>query len=255
MNPLFTGLLFGIAGSLHCIGMCGPIVLAIPPGTSGRVQLIVRKIIYNFGRIITYSVIGVIFGLLGQNLNLFGFQQTASIIAGVIILVAIFIQYLIPGLSKKISFVPILVMRVQELLRKFLKKESIFASLLLGIVNGFLPCGFVYMAMAAALAYGSIINSSLFMAGFGLGTFPAMFLASILPTLLSVRKRISIQRYIPAFSVVLAILFILRGLNLGIPFLSPKMNSPQKKPVASPVMQNQPDSTRHKTEIDCCGGE
>jgi sulfite exporter TauE/SafE len=104
-----------------------------------------------------------------------------------------------------------------------LQRSSLVALFLLGLVNGLLPCGLVYMALAAAITTGTMVQGVMFMAGFGLGTVPVMLTIALLGKQLQggLRKRLS--AFLPAFSVVIAVLILLRGLNLGIPYVSPKV--------------------------------
>ena len=86
---LWSAFLIGLFGSFHCIGMCGPIALALPVSQNNKVGLVLGRVLYNVGRAITYSAIGLVFGLLGQSLSLAGFQQSVSIVAGVLILLMV----------------------------------------------------------------------------------------------------------------------------------------------------------------------
>jgi sulfite exporter TauE/SafE len=92
-------------------------------------------------------------------------------------------------------------------------------------LNGLLPCGLVYVAIAGAISSGDAISGMLFMILFGLGTFPAMFAATIFGRFINLNIRKKINQAIPALAVVLAVLFILRGLSLGIPYISPKISA------------------------------
>jgi len=75
---IFAGFVMGIVGSFHCIGMCGPIALALPVG-SGKYKSLLQKLLYNFGRVITYMIMGGFLGLIGQKIELFGFQRYFSL--------------------------------------------------------------------------------------------------------------------------------------------------------------------------------
>ena len=96
--------------------------------------------------------------------------------------------------------------------------QSVF---FIGLVNGLLPCGLVYMALAGAVATTSVVKSSLFMAAFGLGTLPLMWGVSFFGSFINVQTRVIIRRAYPYLMVGMAFLLILRGLGLDIPFLSP----------------------------------
>jgi uncharacterized protein len=211
--------LLGFLGSLHCIGMCGPIVLALPvSGSKG----IIKRILYNSGRVVTYSVMGLGAGFIGSRFFMAGFQQDISIIFG-----ASIILYVITPASLKAKVsgshaVSSIYIPVKRSLGKLFTRKSSSSFLFIGLLNGLLPCGFVYMALAASVVTGSALNGALAMALFGIGTVPALFAFSLAAKLFTLNIRNRIKRYMPALAVVLGIIFILRGLNLGIPYVSPK---------------------------------
>ena len=228
---IWTGFLIGFLGSFHCVGMCGPIALALPFGNQSNFQLVVGRLLYNLGRSLTYALFGAIFGLFGKGIEVAGLQQWASIILGVSILS----YYLTPDRFKgKLS-----VTKPYQIASEFVKKgfskltkdgspSSLF---IFGIVNGFLPCGFVYVALAGALTTGSALSGALYMGLFGLGTTPIMFATALVGKFLSAKLKQGMNKLIPVFAIILAIIFILRGLSLGIPFISPpeKMLEPHSK--------------------------
>lgn len=220
----WSAFLIGLFGSFHCIGMCGPIALALPIQKNSRLNLIVGRVLYNIGRAITYAFIGLLFGLLGQSLSLAGFQQSVSIIAGVLILLMV----LLPSkISQKIYLLKPAYGFTNFLKMKFgvlLKKKSTASTFLIGLLNGFLPCGLVYIAVAGALATGSYFGGAVYMFIFGIGTLPIMLAVSLAGNFIGLNVRKRINRLIPTFMIVLAFLFILRGMNLGIPYVSPKIN-------------------------------
>lgn len=215
----WTAFLMGFLGSFHCIGMCGPIVLALP------VQGVVYKLIYNLGRAITYTSIGGIIGFVGNSFTLIGWQQSLSIGTGVIMLaVILFTKYKHFDLPLN-GFLNRVYLYVKSRLGPLLKSKSSFAPLIIGMLNGLLPCGLVYAAMFTALSMGSITGSAYYMLYFGVGTIPIMLVLGISSRFISMRLRTRLNRAAPYFLGVLAILLILRGLNLGIPFISPSLNS------------------------------
>lgn len=221
---LWSAFLIGLFGSFHCIGMCGPIALALPVQKNNRLNLIVGRILYNIGRAITYAAIGLLFGLVGQSLSLAGLQQSVSIIAGVLILLMV----LLPSkVSQKLYLLKSAYGFTNFLKRKFgtlLKKKSVTSTFLIGLLNGFLPCGLVYIAVAGAIASGSYFDGAVYMFVFGIGTLPIMLAVSLAGNFISLNVRKRINKLIPTFMIVLAFLFILRGMNLGIPYVSPKIN-------------------------------
>jgi sulfite exporter TauE/SafE len=218
---LVSALILGLLGSLHCVGMCGPIAFMLPVDRSNSFRKITQIAIYHFGRLLAYSIIGLIFGLVGKSFSLFGIQQQLSIIIGVLMIVIVLLPQHIIGkynltkpLYKGIS-------KVKSSLGKALKKKTADTFLTIGFLNGFLPCGLVYMAVFGAVATGNLLEGSLYMVLFGLGTIPLMTTAIYLGKFLNSTIKQRIQKAIPVFVVVIGILFILRGLGLGIPYLSP----------------------------------
>lgn len=218
------GLILGAFSSLHCIGMCGPLALALPVQHLPLWQQRVAALMYNVGRIVTYSMFGLLFGIAGRSLYLAGFQQWLSIISGVVILAFIINYYLL-----KKAWQPKWTLRlhtaVQQLMIKALRTDRKEAYLFLGMINGLLPCGMVYVALAAALNFSEVQQSVLFMSGFGAGTIPLMLLLSIAGSSFSFSIRARIKRVVPYLMTVMAVLLIARGMNLGIPFISPVMAS------------------------------
>ncbi|MBU0559311.1 MAG: sulfite exporter TauE/SafE family protein [Bacteroidetes bacterium] len=225
---IFGGFLIGFLGSFHCIGMCGPIVLALPSKPNSALEIVAGRLLYNFGRIATYSFLGAILGLFGQRLVLIGLQQYASIALGVTIIVSVFAPEVLKTKIRSTKTYSLFNDLVKMAFSKLTKDGGASSLFIFGIVNGFLPCGFVYVALAGALTSGSVISGILFMALFGLGTTPVMFLTSILGNLITLNVRRKINKLIPVLAVLLAIIFILRGLNLGIPYLSPKFSEKGK---------------------------
>lgn len=210
-------LITGLASSFHCVGMCGPIALALPTGRLSWPQELLAKSLYNFGRILTYSSLGIIFGFLGKKIFLAGFQQNFSIFIGVFLILSLFSKT-ITG----ISFFHKFSQTISGFIRNLLPQKSLSKFLYLGIANGLLPCGMVYIALAGASATASVTQGAIFMALFGLGTAPLMFAISILPKFLSLRSRQVINKYLPTYTMLLGLFFIVRGLGLGLPYISPK---------------------------------
>jgi uncharacterized protein len=220
-----SGLAFGFLGSLHCIGMCGPIALALPSQSKSKLSFYSGRILYNLGRVVTYSIMGLVIGLIGQKINLAGYQQIVSIVLGVVILIIVLLPSRIKNYFIQLKPVQVVTKTLQSSIGVLFSKGSQSSLFGIGVLNGFLPCGFVYVALAGAVALGNVEKSILFMALFGIGTIPAMFSASIVTNLFGQNFRKKIHRAIPVFATVLALIFILRGLNLGIPYLSPKLKT------------------------------
>lgn len=219
---LLSALVLGLLGSLHCVGMCGPIAFMLPVDRSNNFKKIFQILMYHFGRLLAYGSIGLIFGLLGKGLYVFGMQQKLSIIIGVLMIAIVLIPY---KLFSKYNFSKPLfgiISKLKSRLGQELKKKSPDTFLTIGFLNGFLPCGLVYMALFGAIAMGNAMEGSLYMILFGLGTIPLMTTAIYMSGFLKSSAKKRIQQLIPVFVVVIGVLFILRGMGLGIPYISPK---------------------------------
>ena len=222
---VWGGFLFGLLGSLHCIGMCGPIALALPASAVSNWSLINGRVLYNFGRVFTYAVLGLLIGLLGSRLYMYGLQQIVSIALGSIIILWVIIPSKLKNKIRSISGFNSFTTGLKNVFMPLFKKRTNLSMFFIGVLNGFLPCGFVYMAIAGSLAVSttSPVNGILFMAFFGVGTVPAMLGTSIAGNLLSFNIKRKFGKIVPVFAIILALIFILRGLNLGIPYVSPKL--------------------------------
>ena len=218
---LFSAFILGLLGSLHCVGMCGPIAFMLPVSRENNFLKFLQIFIYHFGRLLSYGIIGLAFGLIGKSLDLFGIQQQLSIGIGI----AMILLILLPSKKlQKFSFsqpVYRLIGKVKSSLGAALKKRTPDTFFTIGFLNGFLPCGLVYIAVFGAIAAGEILTGSLYMLLFGLGTIPLMTSAVYFSSLLSGKWRHKVQRLIPAFVIVIGLLFIMRGMGLDIPYLSP----------------------------------
>lgn len=172
---VIAGFLLGFFGSPHCAGMCGPIVFALPGKTDSSFTFALKRIIYNTGRVVTYGLFGLIFGLLGNRIALFGLQQIVSVSAGILLL----LYFLLPVQIKSMLLLnplinkPVLILKSG--LSRLLNNTTLTGFFLIGLFNGFLPCGFVYVAVAGALVLGDPVKSMVFMMFFGLGTIPVLF--------------------------------------------------------------------------------
>lgn len=214
---LWTAFLLGLVGSLHCAGMCGPIALAIPSNVKSTSRFLLDRFAYNFGRVSTYCLLGVLLGLVGKSFTLFGVQRWVSLTTGVLILVALIVGSKISIAARVAQPVAVL----KNLLAKFLRAPSLTSSFMLGLLNGFLPCGLVYAACAGAIATSGFVSSVSYMAMFGAGTIPMMLGIALAGKKLQFTLRFKLQKLIPITLIVLSALLIFRGLGLGIPYLSP----------------------------------
>jgi len=221
---LWTALAIGFFGSFHCIGMCGPIALALPGKKRFNLSHLVGRILYNLGRVTTYSLLGLLFGIIGKVVSLAGIQGPLSISLGVIILVSLILPSSYSQKVKNISGLNYIWAFAKNQIGKLFRSDSHSSLYTIGILNGLLPCGFVYMGLAGAITTGTIWYSALYMMLFGFGTVPAMLTISLASNLISLNLRKRINALIPYLAAVLGILFILRGLSLGIPFISPDIS-------------------------------
>lgn len=220
---LWTAFTIGLLGSFHCIGMCGPIALALPFRTESKFTTIANVLLYNFGRALTYSFLGALLGIVGKGIALSGYQQGLSIALGVMLLLMAVFTINIDKWVQKVGYIRRFSGWVNTHLARLLRQNGMATMLGIGVLNGFLPCGFVYIGLAGALTTSGILQGALFMALFGLGTIPVMLSVSLAGNLMSLQVRRKIQSALPVIMIFFAALFILRGLNLGIPYLSPKM--------------------------------
>ncbi|WP_188499480.1 sulfite exporter TauE/SafE family protein [Pontibacter amylolyticus] len=233
---IWAGFLFGLLGSFHCVGMCGPIAMALPFVGSSGWRYYVGRLLYNGGRIVTYASLGALAGAFGQSLEMAGLQQTVSIVSGVLILLLLVLPAAFKGRASNVLGTDKVMVWVRKKLGFYFQKNSLGSLFMVGMLNGLLPCGFVYIALAGAISAPGIGGAMLYMALFGLGTFPLMYIVSLSGKLISLKVRGMFNRAVPYVGMVLAVLFIVRGLGLGIPYLSPE------------VVQ----TAQHTTEMSCC---
>ena len=226
MSPeILASFFVGLLGSFHCIGMCGPIAIALPVPNSNNLSFVAGRLLYNLGRIVTYSFLGAVFGLLGSRLVISGFQQSVSIVLGIAIVIAVIIPAKYKSRISQHKIVQKITLPLKMGISDLFKRGTFSAMFLIGILNGFLPCALVYVALAGAIASGDAISGAAVMILFGLGTVPTMFTATILGKFININIRRKISKAIPVFALILGLLFILRGMSLGIPYLSPKISA------------------------------
>lgn len=214
---LWSALLLGLVGSLHCAGMCGPLAMAVPVLGSSRGVVVLSRVIYNLGRVATYVLLGLVFGVIGQTFALAGFQRWVSLAAGGLILIGLV------GTGRFALGLPLTksVVRLKRAFGQLLQKRSVGSLFALGLLNGLLPCGLVYVAAAAAMTTGSLTEGAGYMAAFGLGTLPMMFGFGLVGMKLQQLFRFRQQRLVPLSLALVGGLLLLRGLALGIPYVSP----------------------------------
>lgn len=227
MTSLFiAAFIMGSIGSVHCIGMCGPLALSLPVVTNNHTSRFISTLLYNTGRIVTYASLGAVFGLIGMSFAFFGYQQWLSVILGIIILLFIIIpkrNFVSQNNNALIRFFENIRLWLGRLFTKWNYRSVFF----IGLLNGLLPCGLVYIAIAGAVSTASVIKSSVFMAAFGLGTLPVMWSIAFFGSSINMNIRVKIRKMYPYVMFLMAILLIIRGLGLEIPYLSPGLNQDQ----------------------------
>ena len=241
---LITGLILGITSNFHCIGMCGPIALAVPVNRKNNITILSGAIQYNFGRILSYSLLGVIVGMIGLSIHTFGVLQWLSILSGVFLIAFAWRKYLKSLFNAHIPALPIQGF-LNKRLGKVLRSKNPLKLLFLGALNGLLPCGMVYAALLNALLTGNIIGSASAMIAFGIGTLPAMIGVIFMANKFTPKLRGSMNKMVPYLITVVGLLIILRGLNLGIPYISPQLKIKQN------TEQNL-DEKGDSLEMECC---
>jgi sulfite exporter TauE/SafE len=212
-----SAILLGLASSLHCIGMCGPLVMSIPVQHLPQHKKILGILVYQFGRIGTYMILGILAGLIGWRIGVAGWQQVFSISIGIVMLFFLLSRLFF----KKIEGWKWFNQKVIRLISWSMHRHGFSGMYLMGAANGLLPCGMVYIAISGAMATGTILNALVFMLFFGLGTLPALFSLAFWGTRLSWQNKQAMRKLVPYVVGLTAILLIIRGLNLNIPYLSP----------------------------------
>lgn len=219
---LWSAFILGLLGSLHCVGMCGPIAFMLPVGKSNSFQKFIQVSLYHIGRLVAYASIGLVFGIIGHSFATFGVQQQLSILIGIIMILMVVLPQKQLNRFKITQPIYRFIGKVKNELGSAFKKDSYFNFFQLGFLNGLLPCGLVYMAVFASVATANLAQSSLYMLLFGLGTVPMMTGVIYFKSFIQQVTRFNFRKVIPYAVVLIGLLFILRGLGLGIPYVSPK---------------------------------
>lgn len=217
---LWTGFILGVLGGLHCAGMCGPLMLAMPRTGRTTGSFAAGRVTYQAGRVLTYCVLGAASGLVGRTLLLAGVQRWVSIGLGVLLLAGLFVSprfLALPWIAGELG-------RLKSMMAVFLRERSLAAMGMLGLLNGLLPCGLVYAACAGAAATGDWMSGSAFMLAFGVGTLPVTLAIGLSGQMLPAGLRLRLRHALPVGIALMGCLLILRGLSLGIPYLSPDLS-------------------------------
>ena len=221
LTLIIPAITLGLLSSFHCLGMCGPIAFVLPVGQRTKSAKILGISSYNLGRITTYSVLGLLIGFFGEGLRFMGISQLLSIVLGVaLILYVVFAKRLVKiNVHNKYAYQ--FNAFVKAKLSVFLKRKTNSGLYVLGLLNGLIPCGVVFIALQGALLQTKLLNSALFMLVFGIGTIPMLFSVTYLSNTFKPVTKLKINKIMPYLTVLIALLLIVRGANLDIPYLSP----------------------------------
>lgn len=248
---LLTGLILGLASNVHCLGMCGPIALVLPLNRSNNWTILGGTLQYNLGRTLMYGLLGVVFGLLGVTIQIFGILQWMSIVAGIALVVFAWRKQLkvwFPHVSNPFGIQK----GIQRLMGKSMKSKSRFKLIAFGAVNGLLPCGMVYVALLNALLAENLMSSSLAMIAFGVGTLPIMIFVPFMSNKIGTETRKKLNRSIPYVLTVVGLMIALRGMNLGIPYVSPRISMPKASELKEDNPENENGAVETTVQMDCC---
>jgi sulfite exporter TauE/SafE len=218
---LWTAFLLGLAGSLHCAGMCGPLMLALAKARPSTMGQATGRVFYHIGRAASYCLLGVMAGFLSHIVAPAGFQRWLSVTLGAALIAGLLISARVPLVAPVLKWVAWLKGSLQWLL----SRNSLMSQMTMGALNGLLPCGLVYVAAAGAAATGHPLTGAAYMALFGLGTWPMLLGIHFVGQRLPLPSRLSLGRITRAAVLLMAVLLILRGLELGIPFVSPDLTA------------------------------
>ena len=218
---LYSALLLGLISSLHCMGMCGPIAMMLPVDHNNLAKKASQILLYHLGRLAAYGTLGLAFGILGRGLYLAGMQQQISIIAGILMIAIVLIPEKVFSNYNFSKPVYRIISKVKTGLGSQFKKRSYKALFITGLLNGFLPCGLVYAALFGAIAMQNMPLGVLYMLLYGVGTIPLMSVVIYASSFLTNPMRNIMVKMVPYVAVFIGMLFIVRGLGLSIPYLSP----------------------------------
>lgn len=217
----YTAFILGFLGSFHCVGMCGPLTLILPFERANPLKKAFQVASYHIGKAMAYVSLGLVFGLLGRGLFIREYQQVFSVVVGSLMILIVLLSLVNVKMNFFTKPIYFLIGKVKYALAQQLRHKGVLSIFFIGFFNGFLPCGLVYMALFGALAQGELSYSAMYMFAFGLGTVPLMTATVYLGNFLSQKTKKYIQKAIPFVIIIIGGLFILRGLALGIPYISP----------------------------------
>lgn len=203
------------------MGMCGPLTLILPFERANPLKKAFQVASYHIGKAMAYVSLGLVFGLLGRGLFIREYQQVFSVVVGSLMILIVLLSLVNVKMNFFTKLIYFLIGKVKYALAQQLRRKGMLSIFFIGFFNGFLPCGLVYMALFGALAQGELSYSVMYMFAFGLGTVPLMTATVYLGNFLSQKTKKHIQKAIPFVIIIIGGLFILRGLALGIPYISP----------------------------------
>jgi len=212
---MLAGLAFGFLGSAHCVGMCGPLALSLPGADRLPGRFLLDRLLYNLGRGLTYTLLGGLVGLVGRGVSFAGWQQGLSVGIGTLMLLVAAVPWMARQVRRVEQAPSAVLRRITTPMSTLYQSGGPAAMLVIGLLNGLLPCGFVYAALGTAVTTGGVLPSMAFMGGFGLGTGPAMLGVSLLGRMAAASWQARLRRWMPVGLGVVGVLLIIRGLALG----------------------------------------
>lgn len=246
LTILYLAFTLGLLANFHCIGMCGPISLALPLNRKNKATTTTGIMTYTVGRSLGYALLGVIIGAIGFSADLLGVLQWLSILSGILIILFAWRNYyaFAPRFNAFNSFIT---KKIGVLFKRNREKKSYGTLGLIGLLNAFLPCGMVYVALLSAMNAGSVSQAALFMFVFGIGTAPGFLVLALLKNKVTFSRFSNNKIMVASLVSLVGLLILLRGLNLGIPMISPRMEMTQTIQV-----DDNESHVEEKAVMSCC---
>ena len=214
----YVAFTLGLFGSLHCVGMCGPLAIAFcNRDGEGRMQLLASSLGYNMGRTITYAILGLLFGLFGSFLFIADIQKVLSIFLGGLLIFSFIMSIDIDAKINGVPMIKRLYDRLRVAISNLYNHTKKYPPIVLGLANGLLPCGLVYLALTGALATGDVLDGMLFMILFGLGTIPMLLSLVLGVNFVSPIMRSKFRRVLPYVTLGFGVFLVYRGIVIDMP--------------------------------------
>jgi sulfite exporter TauE/SafE len=207
----------GLLSSFHCIGMCGPIALALPVQKGNRWQQFGGVFIYNAGRALSYAALGAVVGIFGNAVAVMGHLKIVSILAGTGMLAYVFLPKVFGAGLVAPGFLQRPVTHLKKEMATLLRSRSLAGWFLLGTLNGMLPCGLVYLALMSSVATGTSSGGAIFMFVFGMGTLPAMMAVGFFKNWITPAIRTKFHQITPVFIAFAGIWLLYRSTLIETP--------------------------------------